>query len=478
MSMTAAEYAALDATALAALVKRKEVSAMELVDIAIEQIEALNPTLNAVVTRMYDHARRQAQQTNADLPFAGVPFLMKDFAAEIKGFPFTECSAFLSGYVPDQDSELYRRFCRSGLITIGKTNLPEFAIGATTEPRLFGPTRNPWDTGRTTGGSSGGAGAAVAAGIVPMAHGNDVGGSIRIPASCCGLVGLKPSRGRSTLAPHYGDLLAGFFVEHALTRSVRDCASLLDAIAGPATGEPYAASAPAQPFAMAPGAGTGQLRIGFSDLTPLGDRIDDECTQAVHATAALLESLGHRVEPAQPQYDAEQLWQGFTNMMACGAAWAMADWARRLRKTPTADDFEPFVWAFAEHGRTLTGADYLLALQDVQLQVRALSAFYEDHDVFMTSTLGKPPVELGTLIYQGDPFELRRRTAAFSPYCYVTNASGQPSISLPLHASADGLPIGIHFTAAYGEEALLLRLASQLETAQPWSGKQPPVHVG
>jgi amidase len=275
----------------------------------------------------------------------------------------------------------------------------------------------------------------------------------------------------------YGDLLAGFFVEHALTRSVRDCAALLDAISGPVAGEPYVAPAPVRPFAMEVGADPGRLRIGFSDLTPLGDIIDDDCAQAVRRTAGLLESLGHIVEPAQPQYDAQALWQGFTNMMACGAAWAMADWARRLNKTPTADDFEPFVWAFAAHGRTLSGADYLLALQDVQQQVRALSRFYEDYDLFMTPTLGKPPVALGTLVYKDDPFELRRRTAAFSPYCYVSNASGQPSISLPLRSSVAGLPIGIHFTAAYAEEALLLRLSSQLEQAQPWADRRPPVHV-
>ena len=312
---------------------------------------------------MYEQARDRARTFVSNGPFAGVPFLMKDFCAEVAGVPFTEASAFLRDYVPSEDSELYRRFCRAGLITLGKTNLPEFAIGATTEPQLFGPTRNPWDVTRTTGGSSGGAAAAVAARIVPMAHANDVGGSIRIPASCCGLVGLKPSRGRSSLAPHYGDLLAGFFVEHALTRSVRDCASLLDATAGPAVGEPYYAPPPNNPFVDELGREPGRLRVAFSDRTPLGEKVHPDCSTAVREAARLLESLGHVVEEARPCYDAERLWHGFTSLMSCGAAWAMADWARRIGRTPTPDDFEPFVWAFAEHGRKLSGADYLLAMQ-------------------------------------------------------------------------------------------------------------------
>ena len=475
--MTSREYSALDATALAELVRRREVSALELVDEAIARTEALNGALNAVITPMYEQARDRARTFDSNGPFAGVPFLMKDFCAEVAGVPFTEASAFLRDYVPSEDSELYRRFCRAGLITLGKTNLPEFAIGATTEPQLFGPTRNPWDVTRTTGGSSGGAAAAVAARIVPMAHANDVGGSIRIPASCCGLVGLKPSRGRSSLAPHYGDLLAGFFVEHALTRSVRDCASLLDATAGPAVGEPYYAPPPNNPFVDELGREPGRLRVAFSDRTPLGEKVHPDCSTAVREAARLLESLGHVVEEARPCYDAERLWHGFTSLMSCGAAWAMADWARRIGRTPTPDDFEPFVWAFAEHGRKLSGADYLLAMQDVQLESRALSAFFQSYDLTLTSTLGKPPVALGELSFRGDPFELRRRTAEFSPYSYVSNATGQPAISLPLFWNGDGLPIGVQLTARYAEEATLFRVSAQLETAQPWSNKAPAVHA-
>lgn len=473
-----AALAELDATAQAQLVRRGEVSALELVDDAIDKCQQVNGELNAVVTEMFELARAAARRPLADGPFAGVPFLMKDFGAEVKGVRFTEGSAFLKDYVPGEDSELYKRFCRAGLITIGKTNVPEFAVGPTTEPRLFGPARNPWDTRRTTGGSSGGAAAAVAARVVPMAHGNDIGGSIRIPASCCGLVGLKPSRGRASLAPHYGDVLAGFFNEFALTRSVRDSAALLDAVAGPAVGEPYLAPAPARAYVEELSAAPGRLRIGFTTSTPLGDPLDPQCVAAVQATAALCESLGHDVEEASPEFDAMRLWQNFTTLLAAVCAWARADWARRIGREPTPDDFEPFVWAFCERGSKLGAADYLLAMQDLQHEVRAMSAFFEQHDVWLSTTLGAPPVELGTLVYEGDPIGLRRRMAAFSPYTYISNASGQPAISLPLHWTADGLPVGLHFVTHMGDEAALIRLAAQLEQAQPWAQRRPPVCAG
>ena len=478
MSEPTNDFGQFDATGLAELVRRREVSALELVDDAIRRCEAVNGTLNAVITDMFDAARERARGALPAGPFTGVPFLMKDFAAEVAGVRFFEGSAFLDGYIPAEDAELYRRFCRAGLVTIGKTNLPELAIGVTTEPRRFGATHNPWDITRTPGGSSGGAAAAVAARMVPMAHGNDVGGSIRIPASACGLVGLKPSRGRTTLAPHYGDILAGFFVEHALTRSVRDCATLLDAVAGPVAGDPYVAPAPVRPWADEVGRPPGRLKIGFSTVTPLGDPLDPECVSAIEQTAALLGELGHEVVEAAPVFDALELWTKFTTLLASLVSWAVADWARRLGREPGPEYFEPFVWAFTERGRALSGADYLLAMQDVQREVRALSRFYDDHDIWLTTTLGEPPVPLGTLVYTGDPFELRRRMARFSPYTYLTNATGQPAISLPLHWSLAGLPIGLHFTARYGAEDVLIRLAAQLEQAQPWAARLPAVCAG
>ncbi len=472
------DYGDLDGIGLADLVRRREVSPLDLVDEAIRRLEAVDGALNSVIVRMFDHARAAAQAPLADSPFAGVPFLMKDFLAEVAGHPMHEGSAFLEGYVPRVDSEIYRRFCRAGLITIGKTNLPEMAISPTTEPRLFGATHNPWDLSRTPGGSSGGAGAAVAARIVPMAHGNDVGGSIRGPASCCGLIGLKPSRGRITLAPLYGDLFAGYLVEGALTRSVRDTAALLDAVAGPAPGDPHPAPVPARPFAEEVGAHPGRLRIGFSTVTPLGDPLDPECKVAVERAAALCEALGHDVTEAAPEFDALRLWTNFTSVLAGGVAWALADWSRRLGRPLDEDAFEPFVWAFAARGRSLSAAEHLMAVQDVQAEVRAASRFYEDHDLWLTPTMGQRPVPLGTLVYAGDPVDLRRRAAAFNPFNYISNASGQPAMSVPLHWSAEGLPVGVMFTARLGDEATLLRLAAQLEEAQPWAARRPPVCAG
>jgi amidase len=476
--MTAAvisEYGECDATALADLVRRGEVSSLELVDEAIRRLEQVNGDLNAVICTMYDHARASATKNNGGGRFAGVPFLMKDFAAEMAGFPLREGSRFLDHYVPKQNSAIVQRFAEAGLITFGKTNLPEFAIGVTTEPLWMGATHNPWDPARTPGGSCGGSAAAVAARVVPAAHGNDVGGSIRIPASACGLVGLKPSRGRTSQAPHYGDILAGFFVEHVLTRSVRDCAGFLDVVAGPVSGDPYQAPAPARPYAAEVEREPGQLRIGYSTVTPLGDELDSECKRAIEDTVVLLDSLGHVVSEAAPAFDAMELWTKYTTLLASLAAWILADWSRRLDRKATEADFEPFVWAFAERGRALSAQDYLLAMQDVQVQVRAMSAFYETYDVWLTTTLGQPPVVLGTLVYTGDPFELRRRMARFSPYTYLANASGQPAISLPLHWSTNGLPIGLHFTTRIGEEDLLLRLAAQLERACPWAARRPDI---
>lgn len=476
MAINHEELAGLDATRCAALVRAGELTALDLVDAAIERAEQVNGALNAIVTETFELARETARTHSGTGIFAGVPFLVKDFLAEVEGVRFTEASAFLSDHVPVEDSELVRRFRASGLVFIGKTNTPELAIGPTTEPRLFGPTRNPWDIARTPGGSSGGAAAAVSARVVPMAHGNDAGGSIRIPASCCGLVGLKPSRGRVSLAPHYGDLFSGLVSELGVTRSVRDTAALLDAVAGPATGEPYFPAPPVRSYTSEVERSPGALRIGFSVESPLGDAIDPECERAVRGTAALCESLGHVVEEAQPDYDADALWTQFTTLLAAGAAWAIADWERRTGRTATPEQFEPFVWAFAERGRALSAGTYLLAVQDLQRGVRDLAAFFGRYDLWLTSTLGQPPVELGTLAYRGgDPFELRRRCARFSPYTWISNASGQPAISVPLHWTDSGLPVGVHFVARWGEEATLIRLAGQLERARPWADRRPGV---
>ena len=476
MAINHGELAGLDATRCAALVRAGELTPLELVDAAIDRAEQVNGTLNAIVTRMYEHARETARNHSGTGIFAGVPFLVKDFLAEVEGVRFTEASAFLADHVPAEDSELVRRFRAAGLVLVGKTNTPELAIGPTTEPRLFGPTRNPWDTARTSGGSSGGAAAAVSARVVPMAHGNDAGGSIRIPASCCALVGLKPSRGRVSLAPHYGDMMSGLVSELGVTRTVRDTAALLDAVAGPAIGEPYLPAPPARSYTGEVERAPGTLRIGFSLESPLGDAIDPECERAVRDAAALCESLGHIVEEARPDFDAEELWTKFTTLLSGGAAWTIADWERRTGRTAGPQHFEPFVWAFAERGRALGAHDYLLAVQDMQRAVRDLCAFFGRYDLWLTATLGQPPVELGTLVYRGgDPFELRRRCAQFSPYTWTANASGQPAISVPLHWTGTGLPVGVHFVARWGEDATLIRLAGQLERARPWADRRPGI---
>jgi len=469
----------LDATAQADLVRKGEVASIELVEAAIARIERLNPALNAVVTPMYDLAREAASGSVPEGPFAGVPFLLKDFLAECAGVRFTEGSAFLKNFVPDEDSELVKRFKRAGLIIVGKTNTPEFAIGASTEPRLFGPTRNPWNTDRTAGGSSGGSAAAVASGMVPMAHGNDAGGSIRIPASCCGVFGLKPTRARNPLGPRYGDLFSGLIVEHALTRSVRDSAALLDATRGPDLGDPNFAPPPARPFLQEVGAEPGRLRVAFTAKTPLGTALHPDCEAAVRDAAALCAGLGHEVEEAAPCYDAETLWKGVTTVLSAGTAWALEDWSRRTGRKLAAEDFEAFIWAFAEKGREVSAPEYLLVVQDLQRITRDIARFFEGYDVFLTPTLGRPPVPLGTFVMPegasaDEAVEVRRRTATFSPFTYIFNATGQPAMSVPLYWNDEGLPVGTHFIARFGDEATLFRLAAQLEAARPWTDRRPP----
>ena len=472
------DVAALDATEQAELVRRRDVAPAELVQAAIERIERVNPVINAVVTTMYDEALEIASRPPGDGPFAGVPFLLKDFLAEYAGIRFTEGSDFIGDFVPEEDSELVKRYKRAGLIAVAKTNMPELAIGVTTEPRRFGPARNPWDTTRTTGGSSGGAAAAVAAGVVPTAHGNDAGGSIRIPSACCGVFGLKPSRGRNPLGPHFGDVISGMVAEHALTRTVRDSAALLDATLGPATGDPYTVTAPIRPFIDEVGAPPGRLRIGFSGRTPLGTELHPDCVAAVRDAAALCADLGHEVVEASPEFNAELMWLSATKALAVGVGWGIEDWARRLGKEPAAEQFEPFVWAYRNRALQISGPEYLLAVQDMQRMTRDIGTFFVDHDLWLTPTLGQPPVPLGTFAFsEGDPFELRRRMAAFSPYTYISNATGQPAMSVPLYWNDDGLPVGAHFAGRPGDEATLFRLAAQLEQARPWAARRPVVAV-
>jgi amidase len=470
------DLAFLDATAQADLVRRKQVKPIELVDAAIDRIERLNPTLNAVVTPMYDEARKVASGSLPDGPFTGVPFLLKDLLASYGGVRMTSGSTFLRDYVSNHDSELVARHKRAGLIVVGKTNTPEFGLVPTTEPRLFGPTHNPWDPSRTPGGSSGGSAAAVAAGIVPMAHGNDGGGSIRIPASCCGLFGLKPTRGRNPLGPDFGDIMNGLVSEHALTRSVRDSAALLDATSGPDLGDPYCAPLPERPFLQEVGADPGKLRIAFTAVAATGAPVHPDCVAAVKDAAALCADLGHEVVEASPPLNGPMMVQTFTTVWAAGCALTIDGTAMTTGRTATQDQFETLTWALYEMGRQQTASSYLIAVTMQQMMSRAVARFFVDYDLWLTPALAEPPVPLGTFDSPPDnPMQGFTRAAAFVPFTPICNVTGQPAISVPLYWNEAGLPVGAHFVARFGDEATLLRLAAQLEQARPWADRRPPV---
>lgn len=470
------EVAFLDATGQAELVQSGEATASELVEAAIDRVEKVNPALNAVVRPMYEEARRAASGDVNSGPFSGVPFLLKDLTAAYAGVPLSSGSRFSEKLVPDHDSEIVTRFKRAGLVTVGKTNTPEFGIQPTTEPALFGPSRNPWDTGHSTGGSSGGAAAAVAAGVVPMAHANDGGGSIRIPASCCGIFGLKPTRARNPLGPDFGDVMSGLVAEHAVTRSVRDSAALLDAVSGPAPGDPYVAPDPERPFREEVGADPGTLRIAFAATTPAGTPLDDECIAAVRDAARLCESLGHEVEEASPPVDGGALTEAFTVLWSAGVASGIDGLAGLIGRLPAEDELEPLTRALYEMGRGFSASEYLLAVGALQRVSRVVAGFFGEYDLWLTPTLGEPPPPLGTFdAPPDDPLGGFRRSTVYVPFTPLFNVTGQPAMSVPLYWTATGLPVGSHFAGRFGDEATLLRLAAQLEEARPWAGRWPPV---
>lgn len=471
------ELAFLDATAQAELLRQKEVTPVEMVDAAIERIERLNPELNAVITPLYERAREAADTVSIDAPFGGVPFLLKDIAAEYEGTPLSEGSAFLAGhYISPNDSELVRRYRNAGLVILGKTNTPEFALMPTTEPRQFGPSRNPWNTDMTTGGSSGGSTAAVASGMVAAAHANDGGGSIRVPASCCGVVGLKPTRGRNSLGPEYGDMASGLLCEHVVTRSVRDSAAILDATAGSLPGDPYYPAPTERPFAEEVGRTPERLRIGFGTGPLNGASAHPDCVTAAESAARLCEDLGHDVVESSPSLDGSRLFKAFGNVWAAFLCWAIKDWARRIGRTPEEDVFEPATWRTFLHGERLTSGDYLMAVQDLQKASREAAIFFDDHDIWLTPTLAQPPMPLGYFDYTPETRDQHiARLGEYTGFTLIANASGQPGISLPLHWNDDNLPIGVQLLGRYGDEATLIRLAGQLEEARPWVDRRPPV---
>jgi len=477
------DLAFTDATALAALVRTGEATPLELVDAAIARIEAVNPAINAVIHERFDTARAEAAGTLPHGPLRGVPVAVKDLDGTLAGSPQHSGNRLLKerGYVADHDSELIARLKRAGCVIVGKTNTPEFGLLPTTEPIAYGPTRNPWNPEHSTGGSSGGSAAAVAAGLVPVAHAGDGGGSIRTPASHCGLVGLKPSRGRTSLGPDVGEAWAGLVQRHALTRSVRDSAAVLDAIAGPLPGDPYTAPPPARPFLEEVGADPGRLRIGYRTDAPSGLAVvDPACVEAVEDAARLLESLGHAVEPASPPaLDSPGLLEAFSAVLAAGVVFDLDQLATIVGRPITADDVEPFTWMQYEVGRAITAGQYLEGLDVAHRWTRGVVDWWQQgYDLLLTPNTAEPAPRLGDIVNAtADPFRALERAIPFAVYTGPFNITGQPAMSVPLWWTPDGIPVGVQLVADQYREDVLLRVAAQLETARPWTGRRPPIHA-
>lgn len=477
MGGVATELAALDATAQAALVRAGELAARELVEAAIERIEALNPQLNAVVTPLYERAL--ARVDTATGPFAGVPYLLKDLIVEVAGTRFTEGSAYLDGCTSTVDSALVTRLERAGLVIVGRTNAPEFGMAPTTEPVLHGATRNPWDVTRSTSGSSGGSAAAVAARLVPAAHANDLGGSIRYPASACGVFGLKPTRGRVSLAPLYGDAIAGWAVEHAVTRTVRDSAALLDVESGPEIGDPYVAPPPDRPYVDEVATPPGKLRIAFSSRTASGNPAHPDCLAALDDAVALFGELGHELVEADLPEIGPEVGASIGTVFNAATAWILDHWIRRLGRQPVDGELEPLTRAYWEAGRTVSAAAYMHAIEMLQRYARTVAHFLTSYDGWLTPTLSTPPLLLGEITStQDEPMRALERGGQTVDYPHVVaNITGNPAMSVPLWWNADGLPIGVHVLGRYGDEATLFRLAGQLEEARPWAQRVAPVSL-
>jgi amidase len=478
----------LDATAQRDLVRAGEVAPIDLVDAAIARIEADNPRLNAVIHTMFDKARATARAGGlGDSQFGGVPFLVKDGVCHTAGDPFhcgMQALKDLDWHEPD-DTWLARRFRDAGFVICGKTNLPELATSITTEPLAYGPTRNPWDLERTAGGSSGGAGAAVASGMVPVAHGNDMGGSIRFPASMCGIVGLKPTRARTTLGPDFGEYWGPLTHEFVLTRTVRDTALVLDCVAGAGTGDPYTAPPPQRPWSAEVGASPGRLRVGFRTRPRDGDGdAHPECIAAVERSAALLESLGHHVEADDvPALDAPGADQ-FAVVFCASIARDLDRWSARTGHAINEDDVEPQNGMLAKIGRGTSAVDYVAALEAMHRWSRGVAAWWDDHDVLVLPTSPQPPFPIGSIDPNTDP-SAAVRMGQMVTFTMPFDVTGQPAISLPLHWTAGAasrerdhehvLPIGVQLVAASGREDVLLRVAAQLEAAAPWADRHPPM---
>jgi amidase len=491
------DYLAHDALGLAGLVHAGKIAPRELVEAAIRRIERLNPRLNAVVHTMYEQARREADASAGAGVFGGVPFLLKDLLAWYAGEPITNGSRLFRGFVAPGDSETVKRFRATGAIVVGKTNTPEFGLTPFCESELLGIARNPWDTTRTAGGSSGGSGAAVAAGFVPIASGGDGGGSLRIPASCNGVFAIKPTRGRVPTGPVQGELWHGATAEHVLSRSVRDSAAMLDAIAGDDPGSPYTAIPPARPFldelARAPRA----LRVGVTTHPFLGREVHPECVAAVDDARALLESLGHQTIDVALPIDREAFNRSFVTMICAEVAADLRDAQRLLGRTPRRTELEFTTWGLAVLGGALRGGDVSHTLRELQRAARKIGQFFTTLDVLLTPTVASPPFIIGAL--QPTALERSLLTALgvlragrvmkalgvleqmadkifdWIPFTPLFNVTGQPAMSIPIHWTDGNLPVGVQVVGRYGDEATLFGLAGQLEAARPWRDRWPPL---
>ncbi len=476
--MAFAEYAKYDGLGLAALVAKKKIKPIELLDEAIARAEALNPKLNAIIYKDYDRARDAAKAKLPKGTFTGVPFLLKDVFALAEGVPTRQASRFFPPIPWPHDSYLTTHFRKAGLIPFGKTNVPEFGLVPTTESRLYGPAHNPWDLTRSTGGSSGGSAAAVAAGIVPLAHANDGGGSIRIPASCCGLVGLKPTRGRTSYGPDLADSVDGLGVDLVVSRSVRDTAAALDAVAGYMPGDPYCATPAPDCYLDGMKRKPKKLRIAFSTKKLDGAPLHPDCLAAVKHAAKLCADLGHEVEEATPDLDQSVLIPMFMVLWGANLASGIDTIAALTGQTPKPELFEGLTWGLYEAGKTLSASQYLMARDKMNVAARSAAKFHETYDSWLCATLGLPPVKLGTFdMEERDPQKSFAPLIDYVPFTAMQNVTGQPAINMPLHWNRQGLPIGVQFVGRFGDELGLLRLAAQLENAAPWEAHYSKIRV-
>ncbi|WP_247232494.1 amidase [Telluribacter sp. SYSU D00476] len=494
--MTTAEYLNYDAIGLAQLVRQGDVTPRELLNTALAIAEKVNPRINAIIHPLYEEGYKMVEELPAEAPLRGVPFLLKDLALEWAGTPMRSGNKAYYKYVSSVDSYYVERCRAAGLVFFGKTNTPEFGLNPFTEPTAFGPSHNPWNLDYSTGGSSGGSAAAVAAGIVPAATASDGGGSIRIPASCCGLFGLKPTRGRVSLGPHVGEAWGGAVVSGSVTRTVRDSALLLDLLSGYAPGDPYVIQAPERPYLQEVDAAPEKLRIGFSTQHPLSwHKVDADCVRAVEKAARLLMSLGHEVEEVSIPFNPEMFLEAFLPVFVGETSAALRHLSKWLGRPIQKGDVEMNTWLIAKLGEVYTAADYAHAQYRWNELSRTMATFHQQYDLLLTPVMARPPIRIGELqnnaqenmmlkllqttggysFLKGSKVveQVAERTFSYIPYTTLANMTGQPSMSIPMHWTQNNLPIGVMFTGRMGEESLMFRLAAQLEQAQPWAHQRP-----